>query len=189
MRLATWNCRGMGNGPAVRGLLDFQKQEDPDVLFLCETKMVESNLQKFKSLLGMHGMEVRYCEGKINGLVMFLKKEVNVKLCSFSKFHIDVQIEEEDGFKWRFIGIYGEPTTEKGDITWRLMRIVSKKNKLPWLCIGDFNEILFNREKRKEVHPVRNTKWKNSDGLLKTADWEIWDTGETNSHGETPAGI
>jgi hypothetical protein len=134
-------------------------------------------------------MEVRYCEGKINGLVMFLKKEVNVKLCSFSKFHIDVQIEEEDGFKWRFIGIYGEPTTEKGDITWRLMRIVSKKNKLPWLCIGDFNEILFNREKRKEVHPVRNTKWKNSDGLLKTADWEIWDTGETNSHGETPAGI
>jgi exonuclease III len=82
MRLGSWNCRGMGNGSAVRGLLDFQKQEDPDVLFLCETKMVKSNLHKFKRLLGMYGMVARDCEGKSGGVVMFWKKEINVKLCS-----------------------------------------------------------------------------------------------------------
>jgi hypothetical protein len=107
-------------------------------------------------------MVVRDCEGKSGGLVMFWKKEVNVKLCNFSKFHIDVQIEE-DGFKWRFTGIYGEPATEKRDITWRLMRILSKQNKLPWLCMGDFNEILFNHEKKggapRPQHQMDKFRW------------------------------
>jgi len=37
MRIITWNCRGLGNGPAVRGLLDLQEREAPDVLFIAET--------------------------------------------------------------------------------------------------------------------------------------------------------
>ena len=28
------NCRGLGNQPAVHGLLDLQKAEEPDILFL-----------------------------------------------------------------------------------------------------------------------------------------------------------
>jgi exonuclease III len=39
MRIIVWNVRGMGNDPAIRGLLDLQKREDPDVIFLSEIKM------------------------------------------------------------------------------------------------------------------------------------------------------
>jgi exonuclease III len=147
MRIASWNCRGMGNGPAVRGLLDFQRQEDPDVLFLCETKMKERNICRFKWLLGMQGMVARDCEGRSGGIVLFWKKEVNISLGSFSRYHIDVKIEEEDGFKWRFTGIYGEPAVEKRGITWRLMHILKQQNNLPWLCMS-FNEIMFSHEKK-----------------------------------------
>ena len=45
MRLEAWNGRGMGNGPAIRGLLDVQKGEDPDLLFLSEMKMVREKLE------------------------------------------------------------------------------------------------------------------------------------------------
>ena len=38
MKLVAWNCPGLGNGPIICGLLNLQK-EDPDVLFLSETKM------------------------------------------------------------------------------------------------------------------------------------------------------
>lgn len=148
MRLAGWNCRGLGNGPAVRGLLDFQKQEDPDVLFICETKMVERNIRRFKWLLGMHGMVARDCEGRSGGIVLFWKKEVNIKLRNYSRYHIDVEIVEGDGFRWRFTGIYGEPAVEKRDITWKLLRILNQQTSLPWLCMGDFNEILFSHEKK-----------------------------------------
>lgn len=45
MKICAWNSRGLGNGPAVRGLLDFQKREDPDVLFLLETKLDKRRLE------------------------------------------------------------------------------------------------------------------------------------------------
>jgi hypothetical protein len=35
----------MGNGPAVNGLLDLQKKEDPDVVFVSETKMAGSKIE------------------------------------------------------------------------------------------------------------------------------------------------
>ena len=62
--------------------------------------------------------------------------------------HIDVTIEEKDVYKWRFTGIYGEPKMEKKEETWRLLRNLHHQEKLPWVCMGDFNEILYNFEKQ-----------------------------------------
>jgi exonuclease III len=63
MRITTWNCRGLGNGPAVRGLLDLQKQEDPDILFLSETKLDGRKMETLKWQLGMNNLVTRDCEG------------------------------------------------------------------------------------------------------------------------------
>lgn len=52
MKLVGWNSRELGNGPAVQGLLDLGRAEDPDVLFLAETKMTVSELEKFRWRLG-----------------------------------------------------------------------------------------------------------------------------------------
>lgn len=148
MRLTVWNCRGLGNGPAVRGLLDLQKQVDPDVLFLSETKMDKRRMEKIKWLLGMKNMVVRDCEGKSGGLALLWKKEVVLILHNYSKYHIDVEVVEQDGFRWRFTGIYGEPSSDKRGVTWKLLRILNQQLNLPWLCAGDFNEILYNHEKK-----------------------------------------
>ena len=60
-------------------------------------------------------MVVRDCEGKRGGLALMWKRHVKVELHNYSRYHIDVKIVEQDGFKWRFTGIYGEPATEKRD--------------------------------------------------------------------------
>ena len=41
MKAVGCNGRGIGNQPAVQGLLDLQRREDPDILFLSETKLIE----------------------------------------------------------------------------------------------------------------------------------------------------
>jgi hypothetical protein len=73
---------------------------------------------------------------------------------SFSKYHIDSVIQEEDGLKWRFTGIYGEPKSEDRDNTWETLRYLNHQFQMPWLCSGDFNEILFSCEKEGGSHRV-----------------------------------
>ncbi|XP_045083714.1 uncharacterized protein [Aegilops tauschii subsp. strangulata] len=46
MKIIGWNCRGLGNGPAVRSLLELGRMEEPDVLFLAETKMSDKELER-----------------------------------------------------------------------------------------------------------------------------------------------
>ena len=99
MRITVWNCRGLRNGPIVRGLLDLQKQEDPDVLFLSEIRMDERGMETFKGMLGMGNMIVKECDGKSGGLALLWKREINLELHNYSRYHIDVEMIENDGFR------------------------------------------------------------------------------------------
>jgi hypothetical protein len=65
--------------------------------------------------------------------------------------HIDVDVVGEDSFKWRLTGIYGQPRQEMRKETWRLMRTLHHQSNLPWMCVGDFNEILYSFEKQGGV--------------------------------------
>ncbi|KAJ1283965.1 hypothetical protein BS78_03G168000 [Paspalum vaginatum] len=147
MRITAWNCRGLGNASAVRGLLDLQKHEFPDILFLSETKMDRERIERFRWILQMPNVVVKDYVGYKGGIALFWKRDVDVTLKSISKYHIDVVVKEEDGRDWRLTGIYGQPRAEEKEKTWRLMRILNNLYKKPWLCLGDFNEILFRSQK------------------------------------------
>ena len=58
-----------------------------------------------------------------------------------------MEVLETGGQKWRFTGIYGEPELKYK--TWELMEWLKGQDneQLPWLCAGDFNEVLFHHEK------------------------------------------
>lgn len=77
---------------------------------------------------------------------LFWSKEVDLVVKGLSRYHIDADVKEDDGREWRFTGVYGEPKVEK-DKTWTLLRILKNKYKKPWLCMGDFNEVLFSHGK------------------------------------------
>lgn len=86
-------------------------------------------------------------EKGVGGIAVFWRWGINVVLRNYSDNHIDVDVVEMDGFKWRFTGIYGFPQIEDRHKTWSLLRDLHLQESLPWLCAGDFNEILFQHEK------------------------------------------
>lgn len=44
---------------------------------------------------------------------------------------------------WSVTGIYGWPQQENKYRTWELMKRLHREIKGPWLCLGDFTEILW----------------------------------------------
>jgi hypothetical protein len=147
MKIVSQNCRGLGNQPAVNGLLDLRKAEEPDILFLSETKMSEKEMDCFRWKLDMPHMIVVDSKGRSGGLALFWRKSVDVRLRWKGRYHIDVDVFEDNGTKWRFTGIYGESKSAQKENTWKLLRTLQHQDNLPWLCLGDFNEVLFAHEK------------------------------------------
>ena len=49
---------------------------------------------------------------------------------------------------WKFMGFYGAPKTHRCSDSWNLLRNLHNQFTLPWLCEGDFNELLKSHEKR-----------------------------------------
>ena len=48
---------------------------------------------------------------------------------------------------WRITGFYENPITANLEHSWALLKHLSLKLNLPWLCMGDFNEIVKAEEK------------------------------------------
>lgn len=68
-------------------------------------------------------------------------------LRNVSKYYIDVDIKADDGFEWRFTGIYGESHSDQKHKTWTVLRDLHAQEAKPWMCARDFNEVLFQHEK------------------------------------------
>ena len=62
---------------------------------------------------------------------------------TYSPHHIDAIVTDDHGNrKWRFTGFYGHLETSKREESWKLLEELERRFTLPWICMGDFNEIL-----------------------------------------------
>ncbi|XVF86373.1 hypothetical protein PTKIN_Ptkin18bG0034600 [Pterospermum kingtungense] len=59
-------------------------------------------------------------------------------------------------FGGRLTGFYGNLCTVRRNISWDLLPLLATRSNLPWLCAGDFNELLSSQEKFDgAIHPAR----------------------------------
>ncbi|KAK9706380.1 hypothetical protein RND81_07G120400 [Saponaria officinalis] len=145
MNLMSLNCRGLGNPDAVGGLRSLIRREAPAIAFLCETKLNGCEMKKIRcSFNGYDGYDVDSA-GRSGGLSIIWRRDVICHLLSASIHHIDFDIEL-GGQKWRFTGLYGWPAIQDRYLTWQLMRDLARESSEPWICMGDFNEILYSTE-------------------------------------------
>uniref|UniRef100_A0A803QED6 Reverse transcriptase domain-containing protein n=1 Tax=Cannabis sativa TaxID=3483 RepID=A0A803QED6_CANSA len=139
MKIISWNSRGLGNPRAVRHLKLLVKEQSPSVLFIMETKLGPNSISRFRNVLCFNnGLEVPRV-GLSGGLMLLLKDDVNMFDCYMSC---------GNGPTWHFTAFYGAPAVHNRLHTWTLLeRLKDVAPLLPWIVIGDFNEILSNRNK------------------------------------------
>jgi hypothetical protein len=114
--------------------------------------MDESRIKGLRWKLGLTNMIVKDCsETRSGGLAIFWWRGINLHVRGISRLYVDADVTEEDGFQWWLTGFYGEPSTEKKYLSWKALRILNAAQRQPWLCLGDFNEILLACEKEGGV--------------------------------------
>lgn len=99
-----------------------------------------------KDRLGFNGGLHVDSVGKSGGLVLLWDDSVVVDVKSFSNHHINAWAANQDGFMWRFTGIYGFSDFANRHHTLELLERLSVLFTLPWLVGGDFNEVLYASE-------------------------------------------
>ncbi|KAK4383569.1 putative mitochondrial protein [Sesamum angolense] len=146
-----WNCQGLWGLGKCRGLKNLVRTHHPSLVFLAETKCNNSRIEYVKQKLDWFGFGVP-SKGKSGGLALLWDKSVSVQLQSFSEHHIDATVLcDDDRDSWRFTGIYGAPEIGNHFQTWSLLSRLSSQSCRPWLCAGDYNEILKRDEKQGGV--------------------------------------
>jgi hypothetical protein len=85
--------------------------------------------------------------GRSGGILLLWKKEIKIKMIFSAPKYIDVKVSESVDKIWRLNGFYGEPRWEDRHLAWDKIHELHNSFDLPWVIIGDFNEILFSHEK------------------------------------------
>ncbi|XVF50977.1 hypothetical protein PTKIN_Ptkin04bG0146800 [Pterospermum kingtungense] len=171
----------------IQALQNLLRREDPDVVFLCETIKQVANLENLKRRCNMYGLVGVDAVGRSGGLAMMWKEDIDLKLMSYSKFHIDMEVTDNQHNVWRLIGFYGEPDPQKRHEGWTMLKTLAQTNDKRWVCIGDFNEILSNSKKEGgNLHPAWQMRdfWEaldhsNLHDLGYKGKWYTWQHGMT----------
>jgi hypothetical protein len=143
---------GIGSPRTVRDLCQLVKANNPSILFLMETKCSKIKLEGLRVKLGFACVFVVEPVGRSGGLAMFWKEAEVLEIQNFSRRHINAIVTCQDTTsKWKLTGFYGHPDPTKRYESWALLRHLCLFNPEPWLCLGDFNEIVVQGEKSGAV--------------------------------------
>ena len=118
------------------------KNYAPTVLCVLETQVHKARVEGLKSTLGYANAFAISSSGRSGSLGLFWNNEIKLEILPNSQYHINAIVTEVSGNKWRLTSVYGEAQTSERFKTWDMLKFIKSSSALPWLCIGDFNEVL-----------------------------------------------
>lgn len=123
----------MGNSSTVHALVSLVRKFSITVLFLCETKSNSSEVRRLKDRLGFDRHVCVEPIGRAGDLAFFLTEEVHARILTMDLHHIDCEVSNEGGQRWRMTGIYGWSESMNKCRTWNLITQLAQHNDLPWV--------------------------------------------------------
>ena len=82
------------------------------------------------------------------GLALLWMAEIELHVQTFTLHHIDALIMDDPTNPWRLTGFYEWLEEQCKQDSRKLLKHLHSRPSVPWLCFGDFNEILQSEEKQ-----------------------------------------
>lgn len=159
MSTVIWNARGLGCKRAFLLLQQLVADLRPLLLFVCESKIPCKTANWWLSSLHFDHVFGVDAKGSKGGLLLFWNNKIDVSLHSYSLSHIDVSVVWES-INWRFTGCYAPSIPEERLAFWELLFKQYKRRNNDcelWLLGDDFNDIMFDSEKRGGIKKKRGS--------------------------------
>ncbi|KAF9603180.1 hypothetical protein IFM89_034513 [Coptis chinensis] len=145
MKTISWNCRGCGSPSTIRHLKHLITLENPDILFLSETK---ASSQSIAFLIQQLNYPHHFSVPPIHtagGLCLLWKFGINLSILSNSTNSITTEIKNDPHQSWIACFFYGSPYKTFRNTSWDPIRNLDLFS-LPILIIGDLNVTISNEE-------------------------------------------
>ena len=149
VNILTWNCRGVLNPCFRKALLDTLQINNPEILILTETRLGGDRAAELARSFPFDGFLCINTIGFSGGIWILWKIEVVEvgHLCSTEQeIHASVKVRGSNSLRL-ISAIYGSPRRSERRILWENLKIIAGLNNLPWVMLGDFNDILLCEEK------------------------------------------
>ena len=147
MRILGWNCQGICNASTARALRATIRAQNPDFVFLCETKVFDDDrLKKLAVSIGFSEQLIVNAKGKASGVCLLWSSALDVEVLEFNSQTIAVVVNDVL-CSWALIGFYGPPYQAKRRKAWENLHVLLQSLNCPWICFGDFNVVVEESEK------------------------------------------
>ena len=158
--LIAWNVRGAAGRSARCHLKNLIPRFKPSVMIVTETHAPFSKLKLFWRRLGFDPIGIVEAQGHRGG-IWVLSSDSSVRCTVVDTFSQALTFQlQRGGCAWLCSAIYASPTPFIRESLWKHMVSLSAGVSLPWLVLGDFNEILHYSEVRGgDFYPHRASKF------------------------------
>lgn len=147
MKILAWNYRGLGNATIVRTLKGLICKVSPNLVFLMETKKDSLFIKCLRIKLHFDHCCSMDAQRRKGGLAVLWKGDRIKSISAFSNNLIKVGCQNNAGIKWCFWCCYVTLIPTLKLTFWEFLSMAIRNKGDIWVCIGDFNKIVSQKEK------------------------------------------
>ena len=148
MKLFFWNCRGAGSSEFRAVINDLKKTHNFQIMAIVEPRVSGARADRIIDQMKFDSSFRVEAQGMSGGLwVLWNGSNVHVKILNSSRHFIHGIVDEGNAEKWLFTVVYANPNAILKKQCFEEVANLASVIRLPWMVIGDFNEILMANEK------------------------------------------
>lgn len=147
--MIVWNYRGAAGKDFFKFSKYYIDIYKPEIYVIMETRCNPGNLQASLQKLGFHKFLWVENAGYAGGIIVACKYIIlKIGLISSMDQAIHMKFEDDRGQEWICTVVYASPNESIRKSLWDNMGMVVVNLHIPWLVVGDFNDIAYTNEKK-----------------------------------------
>ncbi|XP_040372858.1 uncharacterized protein LOC112194030 [Rosa chinensis] len=148
IKVLFWNSRGAGSEKFRSDIADLVKLHSIDILAVCEPRVQFSKAKDSLLSLGFTDYIIVEANGFSGGIWLFWKSNLlKVHFVDKNCQSITVRVTLPGGITWMLTVLYASPTNSVRSSLWNYFDHLVSTHQLPWIFIGDYNELYSSADK------------------------------------------